>query len=120
MVPLRQLQRILRWRAADACWFNSRALSMRRGEDRYPRFRRRTLLLGGLQVGLLSLLGGRLYRLQSIDSNRYKLLAEGNRLSTKLLMPSRGLILDRTGQVLAANRSNFRLLMTAEKARTSV
>jgi penicillin-binding protein 2 len=74
--------------------------------------------LGGLQIGLVSLLGGRLYWLQSVEADKYKLLAEGNRLSTRPLVPSRGLIFDRTGQMLATNRNNFRLLMTAEKART--
>ncbi len=92
---------------------------MKRGVERYRLFRRRALLLGGLHAGLLGLVGSRLYWLQSIESDRYRLLSEGNRLSTKLLIPSRGLILDRAGQVLATNRKNFRLLMTAEKARTS-
>ncbi|MPZ31333.1 MAG: penicillin-binding protein 2 [Rhodospirillales bacterium] len=92
---------------------------MARREDHYPRFRRRTLLLGGLQAGLLGLLGGRLHQLQSVETDKYRVLAEGNRLRTRLLMPTRGLIFDRTGRVLAANRSNFRLLMTAEKPRAS-
>lgn len=91
---------------------------MRRGDDRHSVFKRRTLLFGGVQFGLLSLLGGRLYWLQSVESNKYKLLAEDNRISTKPLVPSRGLIFDRNGLVLAANRGNFRLLIAAENART--
>ncbi|MBI2735954.1 MAG: penicillin-binding protein 2 [Rhodospirillales bacterium] len=92
---------------------------MGRREDRFPPFRRRALILAGLQASLLALIGGRLYRLQSVERDKYKLLADDNRLSTKPLAPTRGLILDRTGRVLAANRSNFRLLMTAYKARSS-
>lgn len=91
---------------------------MTRGDDRHIVFRRRTLLFGGIQFGLLSLLGGRLYWLQSVESNKYKLLAEDNRISTKPLVPSRGLIFDRNGLVLAANRGDFRLLIAAKNART--
>lgn len=98
---------------------DSGALSMARREDRYPRFRRRALILGAINAGLLAVIGGRLYRLQSKEADRYRVLADDNRLSTKPLLPARGLILDRTGQVLAANRGNFRLLMTASKARSS-
>jgi len=92
---------------------------MKRGEDRYPPFRRRALLLSGLQAGLLGLIGTRLYQLQSVETDKYRLLADSNRLSTRLLTPSRGLILDRIGRMLAGNRSNFRLLMTAYKARST-
>ena len=91
---------------------------MGRQQDRYPQLRRRALLLGGLQAGLLGLIGGKLYQLQSVETEKYRGLAEANRLSTRPLMPTRGLIFDRTGRVLAANRSNFRLLMTAERPRT--
>lgn len=99
--------------------FNFKAPSMARREDRYSPFRRRTLLLGGLQAGLVGLLGARLYRLQSVEADKYRLLADGNRLGTRQLLPARGLIFDRAGRLLAANRSNFRLLMTAYKARSS-
>jgi len=91
---------------------------MGRQQDRYPQLRRRALLLGGLQAGLLGLIGGRLYQLQSVETEKYRGLAEDNRLSTRPLMPTRGLIFDRTGRVLVANRSSFRLLMTAERPRT--
>ncbi len=92
---------------------------MRRDTDRYALFTRRTLLLGGLQVGLLGLLGARLYWLQTVDSEKYKVLADENRISIQPLTPSRGLIFDRTGQPLAANRSNFSVLIAADKGRFS-
>jgi penicillin-binding protein 2 len=76
-------------------------------------------MLGAINAGLLAVIGGRLYRLQSKEADRYRLLADDNRLSRRPLLPVRGLILDRAGRVLAANRSNFRLLMTAYKARSS-
>lgn len=98
---------------------NFKVRPMRRREDRYPRLRRRALMLCGMQAGLLALIGGRLYQLQSVEADKYRLLADDNRLSTRPLLPLRGLIVDRTGRVLAANRSNFRLLMTPYKARSA-
>lgn len=91
---------------------------MRHRVDHYRPFRRRAVLLAGLQVGLFSLLGGRLYWLQSVKAGKYKLLSEDNRISTRPLTPSRGLIVDRTGKTLATNRDNFRLLMTPEATRS--
>ncbi|MDP2332697.1 MAG: penicillin-binding protein 2 [Reyranella sp.] len=88
---------------------------MRRDADRNVLFTRRVLLLGGLEAGLLGMLGARLYWLQTIESDKYKVLADNNRISIRPLTPSRGLIFDRTGQPLAANRNNFRALITADK-----
>ncbi|HJQ59532.1 MAG TPA: penicillin-binding protein 2 [Vineibacter sp.] len=92
---------------------------MRRDADRYTLFTRRALLLGGLKVGLLGTLGARLYWLQTVESDKYKVLADDNRINTRPLTPSRGLIFDRNGEPLAANRNNYRVLITAEKGRAS-
>ncbi|HEX2889047.1 penicillin-binding protein 2 [Vineibacter terrae] len=92
---------------------------MRRDADRYTLFTRRALLLGGLKVGMLGMLGARLYWLQTIESDKYKVLADDNRINTRPLTPSRGLIFDRTGEPLAANRNNFRVLITADKGRAA-
>lgn len=91
---------------------------MKPREDRYRSFRRRTLLLSGFQASLLGLIGTRLYQLQSVETEKYRLLSDSNRVSTRPLVPTRGLILERTGRVLASNRTNFRLLMTAYKTRS--
>ncbi len=92
---------------------------MRRDADRYTLFTRRALILGGVKVGLLGALGARLYWLQTVESEKYKVLADDNRINTRPLTPSRGLIFDRTGEPLAANRNNYRLLITADKGRIS-
>ena len=79
--------------------------------------RRRALLLGGLQIGLVGLLAGRLVQLQVLHGERYSRRAEDNRTAERLLAPERGEILDRRGRPLARNRETYRLLLVPEKAR---
>ncbi len=79
-------------------------------------FTRRALLLGAGQVGLMSALVGRIYYLQVVESNRFRTMAEENRVSMRLLPPSRGRVLDRFGEPMAVNRQNFRVLLNAEQA----
>ena len=76
---------------------------------------RRALLLGGGQTALLGLLAGRLYYLQVTESDRYKMLAEDNRINLRLLAPPRGRIVDRFGVPLAVNQENYRLLLVREQ-----
>src|SRR5262249_37528362 len=90
----------------------------RKGDgERSSLFTRRALLLGGAQAVLLSALAGRLYQLQVIETQRFSTLAEENRINLRLLPPSRGLIFDRTGQPLAVNRNNFRVMVTTARGR---
>lgn len=88
-----------------------------RDADRHIRFGRRALLLGLGQTALLGGLVARQYWLTMIEGSKYKVLADDNRIGMRLQAPSRGLIFDRTGDPLAANRNNFRAVMTAEKSR---
>lgn len=67
------------------------------------------------QVGILGTLGERLYRLQVVDGEKYRTLADENRISTRLLAPPRGRIVDRFGEVLAGNRTSWRALLLAEE-----
>jgi penicillin-binding protein 2 len=85
--------------------------------ERYRTLARRTVMLGGLQAGMISLLVGRMYYLQVVESKRYQMLADDNRISMRLIAPSRGLITDRTGVLLANNDQNFRALIVSEQAR---
>src|SRR5512133_1893867 len=89
---------------------------MGRDFARQRRFTRRALLLGGGQALLFAMLAGRLYYLQVIEAERYRTLAEDNRISLRLIPPRRGRILDRLGRPLAANRQDYRLLLVAERA----
>ena len=93
-------------------------MRFRKGDgERSSLFSRRALLLGGTQAALMAALAGRLYQLQVLDTQRFTSLAEENRVSLRLLAPARGLIFDRTGQPLAVNRNNFRVMATTDRGR---
>ncbi|MBK19679.1 MAG: penicillin-binding protein 2 [Rhodospirillaceae bacterium] len=89
----------------------------REDSSRYKKFSRRAMILAGGQVALFGLLAGRMYQLQVLESRRYKMLADENRINIRLLPPPRGRILDRFGVPLATNRENFRVLLIAERTR---
>lgn len=85
-----------------------------RDNDRQRFFTRRAALLAGGQFGLLAALVGRMYYLQVVESERYHMLAEENRINMRLLPPSRGRILDRFGVPVAINTQNYRVLIKSE------
>ena len=78
---------------------------------------RRALILAGGKLTLFSILAGRLYYLQVIDSDKYKTLSENNQFNVELLPPIRGRILDRQGVPLALNKDNFRVEIIPERAK---
>ena len=90
---------------------------MGRDSGRYKTFTRRAFLIGGGQAALLSGLAGRLYYLQVVQSDRYRMLADENRISLRLLAPPRGQILDRDGRILATNQQNYRVLLIPEQTK---
>jgi penicillin-binding protein 2 len=87
-----------------------------RDNDRQRQFTRRAALLAGGQFALLAGLVGRMYYLQVVESERYHMLAEENRINMRLLPPSRGRIIDRFGVPVAVNQQNYRVLLKAENA----
>ena len=72
-------------------------------------FTRRALLLGGIEGGVAALLAGRMAWLAIAENERYKLLAESNRVQLVLVPPRRGWIVDRQGRPIAINRSDYRV-----------
>lgn len=88
-----------------------------RDNDRARVFNRRAAVLGGGQALMISALVGRMYFLQVVEADRYRMLAEENRINLRLLPPPRGRILDRFGEPLAVNRQNFRVLIVSEQTR---
>jgi penicillin-binding protein 2 len=66
------------------------------------------LLLAGLLVA-------RLVQLQILDHERFAELSQGNRFRIDPLPPTRGIIYDRNGVVIAENRPNWELVATAEQ-----
>ncbi|MBT3809638.1 MAG: penicillin-binding protein 2, partial [Rhodospirillaceae bacterium] len=87
-----------------------------RDSDRQRLFTRRAALLAGGQFSLLTALVGRMYYLQVVESERYQMLAEENRINMRLLPPSRGRVIDRFGVPIAVNQQNYRVLLKAENA----
>ncbi len=91
--------------------------SIDRDTDRSRLLTRRAMVLGGLKLAGLSTLVGRLYYLQVVESARYTMLAEENRISLRLIAPSRGTIVDRFGVPLAVNQQNYRVVVVSERTR---
>jgi len=89
---------------------------MHRDNSRSSMFTRRAALLAGGQAALISVLIGRMYYLQVLESDQYALLADENRIHYRLLAPQRGRILDRFGEELANSQQNLRALVVAERA----
>ena len=72
-------------------------------------FRLRIGIAGGVVVAAFSLLLLRFVFLQIVQYDYYHTKAEDNRISIVPIMPNRGLILDRSGIVLARNYSAYTL-----------
>ena len=90
---------------------------MNKDPSRFKSFSRRVAILGGGKVILLSILAGRMYQLQVIESDKYKTLADENRINLRLLPPPRGRIIDRYGRPLAINQESYRVTLVAEQVR---
>ena len=88
---------------------------MRKEGDREKIFTRRALMLGGGQLALFGVLASRMYYLQVIESDQYKMLADENRINLRLLPPPRGRIIDRFGIELANNERNYRVVLIPEQ-----
>ena len=78
-------------------------------------FRNRILLVGFLILAAFGVLVARFTWLQVFQQEYYHTLAEANRISVVPVVPNRGLILDRNGEVLAANYSAYTLEVTPSK-----
>jgi penicillin-binding protein 2 len=69
------------------------------------------LIAGALLIGV----GTRLFYLQVLRYDYYSNLSQGNRIRTEPIPPSRGLILDRHGVVLADNLPAFQIELVREQ-----
>ncbi|MEW6090865.1 penicillin-binding protein 2 [Parvibaculum sp.] len=86
-----------------------------RDSNRYQTFTRRAALLAGIQGIAFVALAGRMYYLQVLKTDQYRMLAEENRVSMRLLAPLRGNIVDRFGRPLASNKQNYRVMLISEQ-----
>jgi penicillin-binding protein 2 len=74
----------------------------------------RSIVAGVLVAALLLTVAGRLFYLQVLRYQYYAELSQGNRVRTDPVPPSRGLILDRHGVVLAENRPSYQIEVVRE------
>ena len=78
---------------------------------------RQRVAVGAIAVGLLTcVLIARLYFLQVVQYEYHSTLSENNRVHVQPLPPTRGLIFDRNGLIIADNRPSFSLTLTRERA----
>lgn len=85
--------------------------------ERDARLIRARVLFGGAALVLLTmLLMFRMYYLQVVQFEHHSTLAENNRIHVQSLPPTRGMIYDRNGVVIADNRASFSLTLTRERA----
>src|ERR1700690_1111528 len=75
----------------------------------------RSIVAGALAAALLLTVAGRLFYLQVLRYDYYANLSQGNSIRTEPIPPSRGLILDRHGVVLADNLPAFNVELVREQ-----
>ena len=78
--------------------------------DKKQNINRRLFLFGGAKILSVIFILERLYNLQIRQLDKYKKLAENNRINLMLVLPSRGLILDRNNKILAENKKQYQLI----------
>jgi penicillin-binding protein 2 len=83
--------------------------------ERQGVFHRRAILMGAFAGVGIAALGARLAYLQLLETQRFEEMATSNQFNFKLAPAPRGVIVDRNGAVLAANRPNFRLLVARDE-----
>ncbi len=75
-------------------------------------YRERAILASILVAGTFLVLMMRLYDLQITNHSHYETLSNDNRVRVLPVPPTRGLILDRNGEILADNTPNYQLVIT--------
>ena len=86
-----------------------RAIELRNHPLELHHFRVRLAIITGFVLLLFLLLLARFYYLQVLQGEHYHTLAEANRISILPLVPNRGMIFDRNGEILAQNFSTYTL-----------
>ncbi len=78
-------------------------------------FTSRAILALVFTIGLFLILLGRLVNLQIIEHDNYTVLSDKNRIHIRAVPPTRGLIYDRNGVLLAENLPSYHLEIIAEQ-----
>ena len=77
---------------------------------------RRVMVLAALMLLIMAGLLSRYFYLQVLHTSEYRALSDRNRIAVRTVSPTRGVIVDRSGQFLAVNEPSFTLAITPERA----
>ena len=91
---------------------------LRDRERELQQFQLRIGIAGAVVLVFFTLLAARFFFLQVLQHDHYASRAEDNRISVVPIPPSRGLILDRNGAVLARNFSGYTLEIFPRRVRS--
>jgi penicillin-binding protein 2 len=80
-------------------------------------FRSRAIFMTIFIFALLCVLGGRIAFLQIVEHQKYQDLSENNRIQLRPIPPTRGLIYDRNGVLLAENIPSYSLTLVKERVK---
>jgi len=78
-------------------------------------FTNRIVICGLLAVAMTGVVVARLINLQLVNADYYSAQSQGNRIRVQPLPPTRGLIYDRHGRILAENMPSYQLELTPEQ-----
>ena len=76
---------------------------------------RRIFVLGGALTVFSAALATRMHFLQVKEANKFRMLADENRINIRLLPPTRGEIFDRNGVLLAGNKQNYKVSLIRDE-----
>ncbi len=93
----------------------NRTIEIRNHLRELHHFQMRLAISAGFVLFLFLLLFARFFYLQVLEREHYHTLAEDNRISISPVVPNRGLILDRNGEILAENYSAYTLEIVPNK-----
>ncbi|MEE9272654.1 MAG: penicillin-binding protein 2 [Robiginitomaculum sp.] len=84
-------------------------------DDHIQMMNRRSVLIGLGGLCIFNVLASRLYYLQVVRAEDYRVLSDKNQFNFNILLPERGRILDRYGEALAMNKQDFRFVLVPER-----
>ena len=87
---------------------------LRNPEQEMRIFRARAWVALWLCLVMIGVLAARMVWLQVVSHDRYQVLAQDNRVRVRPVPPTRGLIFDRNGELLAENLPSYQLEVTPE------
>ena len=79
-------------------------------KNKFDKINRRIFLFVIFKIFTISYILERLYNLQIRQSEKYKKLAENNRINSMFIIPPRGIIYDRNNAILADNIEQYQLI----------